>query len=233
MLFGRIAGMALTATAVTATATALTTAPAWAAGHSVFMPGVLSPSTQPVTGKSSGSIALATSSGGVMTCVDTAASKALTTTGTVRVGAVVTDPPPTGWLTGLMFSNCTISGLVATVTPQPWSLSLPYPTASGVTAAQLGNVKFTVNIPAIPCSATFQGSTSSNGYINGKHTNPTSAGAASTLSLPVGSPNNLRATAVSATCPLSIVRWGDLAVFGGVIELRGVNSTANEGPTIT
>lgn len=132
-----------------------------------------------------------------------------------------------------MFSNCTISGLVATVTPQPWSLSLPGPTASGVTAAQLGNVRFTVTIPAIPCSATFQGSTGSNGYINGKHTNPTSAGDASTLSLPLGSTNNLSATGVSATCPTNIVKWGDLAVLGGVVELRGVNSTANEGRTIT
>ena len=167
-----------------------------------------------------------------MTCVDTAASKALTTTGTMRVGTGVMDPPPTGWLTGLMFSNCTISGLVATVTPQPWSLSLPGPTASGVTAAQLGNVRFTVNIPAIPCSATFQGPTGSHGYINGKHTNPTSAGAAGSLSLPLGS-NNLSATSVSATCPTTIVKWGDLAVLGGVVELRGVNSTANEGPTIT
>lgn len=38
--FGKIAGMALTATAVTATATALTANPAWATGHRVFMPGV-------------------------------------------------------------------------------------------------------------------------------------------------------------------------------------------------
>lgn len=233
MLLGKIARMALTVTAVTATAAALTATPAWADGHRVFMPGVLSPSTQPVTGKSSGSIALATSSGGVMTCVDTGPSKALTTTGTVRVGTVVPDPPPTGWVTGQFFSNCTISGLAATVTPQPWSLSLPGPTFSGVTAAQLGNVKFTVNIPAIPCSATFQGWANSDGYINGKHTNPTSAGAASTLTLPVGSTNNLVATAVSATCPPNIVKGGDLVALGVVIELRGVNSTANEGPTIT
>ncbi|MGW3766909.1 hypothetical protein [Actinomadura verrucosospora] len=40
MWFGKIAGMALTATAVTATATALTANPAWATGHRVFMPGV-------------------------------------------------------------------------------------------------------------------------------------------------------------------------------------------------
>lgn len=32
VLFGKIAGMALTASAVTATATSLTTTPAWAAG---------------------------------------------------------------------------------------------------------------------------------------------------------------------------------------------------------
>ena len=228
----KITRMALTVTAVTATAAALTTTPAWAAGINVTMPGVPSPSTQAVTGENSGSVAAASSSGGVLTCVDTGASKALQATGTVKVGTGVTDP--IGSVTGLTFSNCTVSSQVATVTPQnlPWSLSTTGLTASGVTPGRLSGVRIVVNIPSIPCSATFQGSTSTNGFINGTHTNPTSAGAASTLSLPFGSTNNLVATAVSATCPTNIVKNGDTATLAGVIKLRGVNSTAKEGPTV-
>ncbi|NDU71265.1 hypothetical protein GWI34_01320 [Actinomadura sp. DSM 109109] len=231
--FRQLVRMALTVTAFTSTATALTTTPAWAAGHDVFLPGVPSPSVQPITGRNSGSIVVATMSGGIVTCVDTAASKALTITGTVRVG---TGSDPIGSLNGLTFSNCTISGLslVAVMTAQnlPWSFSSPGSTSSGVTPARLGNARIVLSIPHIACSATFQGSTSSNGFINAAHINPTSAGAASTLSLPISS-GTFYATGVSASCPSSIVKWGDQVLVGGAIELRGVNSTANEGPTIT
>ena len=231
-MFGKIPRMVLAVTAVTATATALTATPAWALDHNVFMPGVPSPSTQPVTGENSGSITAVTSSGGILTCVDTGASKALKATGTVRVGTRVLDPPPIGWVTGLTFSNCTVSGQIAVVTPQlPWSLSLPGPTASGATAAQLGGVRFTVSIPAMGCSVRFQGLSSGNGTINGVHANPASAGAAGTLSLPF-SVASLHAI-VLYPCPPGIVRGGDQLLINGVITLRGVNSTANEGPTIT
>jgi len=235
----KITRTALTATAVAATATALTVAPAWAATITVTLPGVSAPpATQPITGESSGSVAAASSSGGVLTCVDAGAVKALTATGTVKVSTP--GPPlgsvadPIGSVTGLTFSNCTVSSQVATVTPQnlPWTLSTTANTASGATPGQLGGVRIVVNIPSIPCSATFQGSTATNATINGTHTNPTSAGAASTLSLPFGSPNTLRATSVSATCPTNIVKNGDTATLAGTIKLRGVNSTANAGPTV-
>ncbi|MGI5207266.1 hypothetical protein ACQEU6_37530 [Spirillospora sp. CA-108201] len=232
----KITRMALAVTAVTTTATALTTTPAWADGHSVFMPGVPSPSIQPITGGSSGSIEAVTATGGLLSCVNTALSKALTLTGAVRVGTGLPEPSPLGQVTGLTFGNCTMGGLPAWVTPQnlPWTLSLPGFTVSGVTSAQLGGVNLRVDIPGIPCSATFQGSTASNGLINGEHTNPTSAGAASTLTLPRDRlTTNLVATSVSVQCPLSIVRYGDVLAVAGVIELRGVNSTANQGPTVT
>ncbi|MFA1550689.1 hypothetical protein [Actinomadura chokoriensis] len=231
----KITRTALTATAVAATATALTVAPAWAAGSIVTMPGVPSPSIQPLTGENSGSVAATASSGGVLTCVDLGGVKALTATGTVKVGSPTTFPPtsdPIGSVTGLTFSNCKVLNLPATVTPQnlPWSLSTTGSTVSGVTPGQLSGVRVVVNIPSIPCSATFQGSTATNGFINGTHTNPT--GGASTLSLPITATNNLIATSVSATCPTNIVKNGDTAKLAGTIKLKGVNSTLHEGPTV-
>ncbi|MFA1550688.1 hypothetical protein [Actinomadura chokoriensis] len=230
----KITRTALTATAVAATATALTVTPAWASTIVVTMPGVPSPSTQPITGENSGTVAAITSSSGVLTCVDVGSIKALKATGTVKVGNPVAAPAdPIGSVTGLTFSNCTVLGQVAAVTPQnlPWTLSTTGDTTSGVTPGQLSGVRVVVNIPSIPCSATFQGSTATNGFINGTHTNPT--GGAGTLSLPITATNNLIAASVSATCPTNIVKNGDTATLAGTIKLRGVNSTANEGPTVT
>ncbi|MFA1550690.1 hypothetical protein [Actinomadura chokoriensis] len=233
----KITRTALTATAVAATATALTVAPAWASTIVVTMPGVPSPSVQPITGENSGTVAATAKSGGVLTCVDLSGVKALTATGTVKVGNPVAAPAdPIGSVTGLTFSNCKVLNLPATVTPQnlPWSLSTANNTASGVTPGQLSGVRVVVNIPSIPCSATFQGSTATNGFINGTHTNPNpiNTGLPSTLSLPITATNNLIATGVSATCPTNIVKNGDTATLAGTIKLRGVNSTNKEGPTV-
>jgi len=149
---------------------------------------------------------------------------------------VYPDAPYFGLLDGLTFSGCTFGGSTAIVTAQnlPWTLSRTGPNAAGVAPVRLAGVKIMVHIPSIPCSVTLQGSTATNGFIDGTHTNPTSAGSPSTLSLPITATNNLVATSVSATCASNIIKNGDTVVIGAaVIKLRGVNSTANEGLTLT
>ncbi|MGW3766911.1 hypothetical protein [Actinomadura verrucosospora] len=229
--------MALTVTAVTATAAALTV-PASAAlpipGTDVSLPGVATSPTG-ITGTNSGTVAATSSSGGVLTCVDSGSTKALVAAGTIKVGVNL---PYAGIasVTSATFSNCAVSGQFATVTAQnlPWSIDTSPTTAGGVTNGTLRGVKVTVNIPSIPCSATFQGPSGTNGFINGTHTDPPAspAGSPSTLNLPFGATNNLIATAVSGTCPPNIVKNNDTATLAGTIKLKGVSSTLNKGPTI-
>ncbi|TDB96073.1 hypothetical protein [Actinomadura sp. 7K534] len=221
----KITRKALTVSAVAASTVALTALPA-AAATGISLPGVTT-SPAAITGQNNGSVvAFNTRSGAVLTCTT------LTAAGTVKLGTNVSTPE--AQVTGLTFSNCTVNGLTATVTAQnlPWSLSTTNITASGVTPGKLTGVRVAVNIPSLSCTATFQGSTATNGEIAGTHTNPASAGAPSKLSLPFGAANNLRATGVSAACPASLVLPNDGASLAGVVDLRGVSSTGNEGPTV-
>ncbi|GAA0583447.1 hypothetical protein [Actinomadura livida] len=226
----KIARKALTVSAVAASTVALTALPAAAATITVTLPGVAS-SPAAITGQNNGSVVASnTRSGAVLICTS------LTAAGTVKVGAGVTDP--VGQVTGLTFSGCTVNGLSATVTAQnlPWSLATTGNTASGVTPGKLTGVRVHVYVTSLNCHADFQGSTATNGEINGTHTNPTSATAPSKLTLPFGATNNLRAANVGvggSPCPNSLVANGDAASLAGVIDLRGVNSTNNTGPTVT
>lgn len=226
----KITRKAMTVTAAAASTVAITALPASAATVTVTLPGV---STSPtgITGQNNGSVvAFNTRSGAVLTCAS------LTATGTVKVGAGVSEP--VGQVTGLTFSNCTVNGLTATVTAQnlPWSLETTGNTASGVTPGKLTGVKVHVYVQSLDCHADFQGPSGTDGTLNGTHTNPASTGAASKLGLPFGATNNLTAANVGvggSPCPVSLVANGDGAGLSGVVDLRGVSSTGNEGPTVT
>ncbi|MEU8804644.1 hypothetical protein [Spirillospora sp. NPDC048819] len=235
----KITRKAMTATAAAAAAAAFIAVPASAAPltYTVSLPGVTPPSpNEPLTGKNDGKVvAFNTTTGAVLECVDVGTTNALVADGEVNVGTGLSGTG-LGLVTAVDFNNCTVNGQTATVTAQnlPWRLDATGAVSGGVTPGKLVGVSVHVLVNGLACEADFQGPSGTDGFIEGTHTNPANPGDPSELTLPFGAVNNLTAANVThPQCPANLVDDGHGAALSGKVDLRGVNSTLNEGPTVS
>ncbi|SNR26947.1 hypothetical protein [Actinomadura mexicana] len=216
----KIAQKAVTATAVVASAIALTAAPAPAA--------LLTSVTINPTGTN---IALsAVNSGNIVGANDRTGvaliCTGLTATGVLPSGGGPLSPIHIAKVTGVTFSGCTVLGNPATVTAtasaaNPWWLDVTGNTAAGVTPGKLTGVDVHIVVPALNCTGDANGAGSAVGVVPGTHTDRVSAGAPSKLKLPPP-PNqgdNIEMANVSATCPASIAKNNDPVTLAGTLNI--------------
>lgn len=223
----KIAQKALIATAVAATAAALTALPASAAS-----PGVdISPGGS-VTGTNNGPIAgLNQSRPSFLVC------QGSTATGSVT-GGVNLPLTNVATLNDVDFTNCVANNSIPTTvtasatTANPWRLDVTGPGPNpGQTAGKLVGVKVTLDAPSVSCTAVVEGNAGAgSGYIEGVHTNPANPGDPSTLTVPVGSGNNLVVTSASATCPTSLIQLGDTVTINGTYDLNPGQTVVYHNP---
>ncbi|TDD76558.1 hypothetical protein E1293_27000 [Actinomadura darangshiensis] len=207
---------ALTVTAVAASAIALTSVPASAAGTWTVSPGgnISGSNTRPLT-------AVDTTTGSPVVCdVSTATGTAQSGSGLSGDGiASLTDVQfstpgnPNDWCTGPV-------GIVVQVTATnlPWTFNAAsYDSASGVTSGSLTGVSATIH-GSDECDASITGPGGAPGTIEGSYTN-----GANTLGVTGG---NLEVTTVDADCDPSLIGVGDQVVLDG-------EYTVTPGQTIT